>query len=92
MQEMLLTDDPKIVNGSKLSKEELKQLLKKPSPKLEKAVLFCGLKRKTALFRAAFRTPKRETPKKVKGGFCDSLFQSSLLLRGGTWKKSYPNE
>lgn len=40
MQEMLLTDDPKIVNGSKLSKEELKQLLKKPSPKLEKAVLF----------------------------------------------------
>ena len=60
---MLLTDDPKIVNGSKLSKEELKQLLKKPSPKLEKAVLFLLTeKRKTALFRAAFRTPVRTNP------------------------------
>ena len=34
MQEMLLTDDPKIVNGSKLSKEELKQLLKKAFPEI----------------------------------------------------------
>lgn len=60
---MLLTDDPKIVNGSKLSKEELKQLLKKPSPKVEKAVLFLLTeKSKTALFRAAFRTPIRTNP------------------------------
>lgn len=35
--------EPIIVNGSKLTEEELKQLLeeiKKPSPKLEKAGLF----------------------------------------------------
>ena len=66
MQEMLLTDDPKIVNGSKLSKEELKQLLeeiKKPSPNRGKAGLFLLTeKRKTALFRAAFRTPVRTNP------------------------------
>ena len=58
--------EPIIVNGSKLSEEELKQLLeeiKKPSPKMEKAVLFLLTeKRKTALFRAAFRAPVRTNP------------------------------
>ena len=58
--------EPIIVNGSKLSEEELKQLLeeiKKPSPNSGKAELFLLTeKRKTALFRAAFRTPVRTNP------------------------------
>ena len=63
MQEMLLTDDPKIVNGSKLSKEELKQLLKKPSPKLEKAVLFLLTeKKKNRPFQSGFQNPCKDKP------------------------------
>lgn len=69
MQEMLLNDDPKIVNGSKLSKEELKQLLKKPSPKLEKAVLFLRIKKKNRPFQSGFQNPCKDKPtiKEVKG-------------------------
>lgn len=65
MQEMLLTDDPKIVNGSKLSKEELKQLLeeiKKPSPNSGKAGLFLWIKKKNRPFQSGFQNPCKDKP------------------------------
>lgn len=52
--------EPIIVNGSKLTEEELKQLLeeiKKPSPKLEKAGLFLWIKKEKPPFSERLSEP-----------------------------------